>query len=73
MRIWATAEPGNKDFTFSVTRLTPDSFIEREYWPWWKEQMILAGREEFIDMENCIMDWVTVNWAWLWGSENEVG
>jgi len=36
-----------------------------EYWPYWKERMVKKYGEghELITEENCIEDWVTVNWA----------
>jgi hypothetical protein len=40
-----------------------DEEILREYFPYWQEQMRKVGREHMISPENCIEDFVAVNWA----------
>jgi hypothetical protein len=42
--------------------------ILEEYYPYWEQRMIeVYGEEKFksdYTKEDCIMDWVVVNWAW---------
>lgn len=38
--------------------------ILRDYYPYWQDQMIRQFREDEIDPEKCIQDWITVHWAW---------
>lgn len=33
------------------------------YWEYWYEAMIRKGERARITVDNCIKDWVTVNWA----------
>jgi hypothetical protein len=37
--------------------------ILREYYEYWRGQMVRAGKLDLITPENCIEDWVVVNWA----------
>jgi hypothetical protein len=41
--------------------------IRREYYPWWREQMIKKYGEEAFNrnwsFEECLNDWVVVHWA----------
>ncbi len=48
-----------------VIELTEENIIEL-YWEFWKGKMIKKYGEghELITKENCIKDWVIVNWAW---------
>lgn len=45
--------------------ITDDQII-REYFPYWKNQMIkkFGFDHELITIKNCIDDWIVVNWAW---------
>ena len=38
-------------------------WIEQMYFPHWKHEMRKKGKHELISLENCIEDWVVVNWA----------
>ncbi len=42
--------------------------ILKEYYPYWEKRMVeVYGEEKFrsdYTKEDCIMDWVIVNWAW---------
>jgi hypothetical protein len=40
-----------------------DEQILAEYYPYWQEQVRKVGREHLISPENCIEDWVAVNFA----------
>lgn len=44
--------------------LITDKQILEEYYPWWKEQMIKVNKSNLINEDNCIDDWVIINWAW---------
>lgn len=39
--------------------------ILAEYFNEWSQKMFAAGKEHLISKEQCIQDWVTVNWAFL--------
>ena len=49
-----------------------DDFLEitekeilHSYWDFWEEKMFKKyGNYTLITAENCIADWITVNWAW---------
>lgn len=34
-----------------------------DYFPYWAKKVREVGREHMISAENCIEDWVAVNWA----------
>lgn len=38
--------------------------ILNHYFSYWAGAMANVGKEELITQENCIEDFVTVNWAW---------
>ena len=42
--------------------------IRKEYYPYWRGRMIEKyGQEEFDknwSFEECLLDWITVHWAW---------
>ena len=40
-----------------------DAEILAEYYDWWASQMRARGKMDEITSENCIQDWVAVNWA----------
>lgn len=37
--------------------------IEESYFPYWKSKMLKVGKEDLISFENCLEDWIIVNWA----------
>ena len=39
------------------------------FFGYWSGMMKKVGREELISEENCIEDWVVINWAWEIGEE----
>ena len=51
-----------------VVQTMSEDEIREEYYPYWKERMIKKyGEEEFKktwSFEECLEDWVVVNWAW---------
>lgn len=42
--------------------------IRNEYYPYWRGKMIEKFGEEFVNktysFEDCLVDWIVVNWAW---------
>ncbi len=69
MRTWLYNEqvfaPGGKLIGNDVVEIT-DSGIIVEYWDHWIKMMenVHGCDSPLITRENCIQDWVTVNWAW---------
>ena len=43
--------------------------ILEEYWPYWYDKMCKKFAKEHVDatysFEDCLEDWVIINWAWL--------
>ena len=42
--------------------------IKRTYWPYWYSRMCAKYEQAYIDenytFEDCLEDWIIVNWAW---------
>ena len=49
-----------------------DKKILKDYFPYWKEQMIKAGKADLISEDRCIEDWVVVNWAEKMGEAESI-
>ena len=60
MRKFAYYELG-QDHPIIVT----EDEIRETYYPYWQRKMKEIQKEEFINFENCLNDWIVVNWAWL--------
>ena len=62
MRYWTIMYPGE------VGQLVRETFSEDQiiesYYRYWKDKMILAGRENLISKENCLDDWKIIAWAY---------
>ena len=56
------SEESNHNLVIEMT----EKDILNEYWEFWSRKMIEKYGEghELITEENCIDDWVVVNWAW---------
>lgn len=68
MRKFAYNEPLFEDGALvdnEVVILTEKEILER-YWSFWEKKMVekYGTGHELITKENCLDDWVTVNWAW---------
>ena len=63
MTTYSFIEPDSKGEPVEI--IYNEAEILFEYWPYWKEQMVkkYGDNHELITEENCIQDWVTVNWA----------
>ena len=46
-----------------VEMIVTDQYIMDNYYPYWKFEMTRLGREYNISAENCIEDFLTINWA----------
>jgi hypothetical protein len=49
-----------------VVKTITDQQILNEYWDYWKGKMVqkFGEGDKLITQENCIDDWIAVNWAW---------
>lgn len=63
---------GNPNQLWEYDEYTPEGNVNIEmsekqildsYKEWWSEQMIKVGKANLISDENCIDDWIVVNWA----------
>jgi hypothetical protein len=45
-------------------KIVSEEDIIRDYFPYWSDKMKKAGKEDKINHENCINDWVITHWAW---------
>jgi hypothetical protein len=63
MKTYSYVEPGFNGEPVEV--VYNEAEILFEYWPYWKEQMVKKYGEghELITDNNCIEDWVAINWA----------
>jgi hypothetical protein len=62
MRRFRYVEPlGKMDEPLTIT--VSERWIRLRYWPYWKKQMRALGRHDLISFDNCIDDFVVVNWA----------
>ena len=48
-----------------IREITEDEILE-DYWNYWNERMVkkFGYGHELITKDNCINDWIVVNWAW---------
>lgn len=66
MRYWSfndywLDEDGNMN-SYIVTKSEEE--ILKEYYDYWCKGMIISGKEDEICPQDCIDDWVIINWAW---------
>lgn len=59
-------DPSHPDQGYVVT--TNEHEIRRDYYPFWYERMCQKFGQEYVHsnycFEDCLDDWVVVNWAW---------
>ena len=60
-RRWRYIEPGPS--LEPIERVFTDEEILATYYAYWQERMRHVGKADQISPENCIEDWVVVNWA----------
>lgn len=71
MRYWCYNEPVWDEYGEAVDNVVvtvSDQEIIDTYYPWWYSKMVEKFGKEKVDStytkEDCIDDWVIVNWAW---------
>lgn len=56
---------GEPDAPGHETVVVTEADILRDYWPYWSAQMLKhGGLSPRITVENCMDDFLVVNWAW---------
>jgi hypothetical protein len=63
MRYWTFNDYDPDAPSAPPVTLSEDEILE-DYWPWWCQRMHDINKGHLISKENCISDWVVVNWAW---------
>lgn len=63
MRYFRYIEPMVVDFWYAVDVYISEQEILDQYFSCWSERMKEIGKEDEISEDNCIEDWVIVNWA----------
>jgi hypothetical protein len=52
----------------SYVEVKSEEDIRREYWPYWYKKMCEKYEQSYVDenfnFEDCLTDWIVVNWAW---------
>ena len=62
-QVWVYLVPGDDGVT-PITVTMTEAEILRDYFPYWKTQMIKAGKSDLISEQHCVEDWVVIHWAW---------
>lgn len=66
MRYYSYNEYTDNDENEIITLSEED--IRKNYWPYWYDKMCGKFGKEIVDrdfcFEDCLYDWVIVNWAW---------
>ena len=63
MKTFICYEDDPEDPAGGITLEYTEDDIIAEYWEFWVSQLKRVGREDLISRENCIEDWIAVNWA----------
>lgn len=63
MRYWIYVEPASTGCADPVWTIMADRAVLAQYWPYWSQKMIVAGKGDQLDQEKCIQDWATIHWA----------
>ena len=71
MRYFCYNEPVFDDYgevTGNVVVTLSEQEVVDTYWPWWYSEMCKKYGKEHVDAtyskEECIDDWIVINWAW---------
>ena len=64
MNYWKKVEQGPDGVTPVYITLSEDDIL-KEYFQWWSSEMHRIGKDSEVSPQNCIEDWVIVNWAEL--------
>lgn len=62
MKYYAYGE--RNEFDIDELHIYSEEEIIIEYFPYWKARMEKANKDRFISLDNCLDDWIVVNWAW---------
>lgn len=68
MKYWTYVEYGKEGK--EETRTLSEAQIIKQFFPWWSKRMREADKGHLINHQNCIDDWVVINWAWR-GKKND--
>jgi len=60
-KVYHYVEPD--EFMNPVDVFVTEEYIIEHYFPYWSEQMKKVNKEHLINKENCIEDYIVVNWA----------
>ncbi len=60
-KYWTICFPG--EYGQNVQETWRQDQILNSYYPYWKGKMLEAGKGDMITTENCLDDWIVVNWA----------
>ena len=52
------------DEDIELVKVKTEKEVLEMYWDSWVSKMKQVEREHLISEENCIQDWVVINWAW---------
>ena len=52
------------DEDIELVKVKTEKEVLDMYWDYWVSKMKQVEREHLISEENCIQDWVVINWAW---------
>ena len=63
MRYWEVSYPKDNSFQEVVNEIFSDDDIIKMYYEYWCGRMKEVGKESEISEQNCIEDWVIINWA----------
>jgi hypothetical protein len=63
MRRFAYNEP-SADFSENTVVVVTEQDILDQYWDFWSDAMLHVHKSPMITKENCLQDFVVVNWAW---------
>lgn len=63
MKYYSIVYPDKQQNT--VEEVLSEQDILDHYWEYWYEKMVLADKRHLISLQNCIDDWVVINWAML--------
>lgn len=63
MRRFKYLDPPTPRYPDGEVRVFKEEDIRMLYYPYWSEKMKKAGKEDLISFENCLEDWMVVNWA----------
>ena len=54
------------DLSGCYVKTVSEQDVREKYWPYWYQAMCAVyGQETQYDFEDCLQDWIVINWAWL--------